>query len=215
MRQQGDGRQVDGGVVTDALMGAVAAGVAVWVFDKLDWAMYEREDESVRQRTLAARPGGEAPAQVIVSKAARALHVDPGEHKERLGQAVHYGLGIGPGALYGALHSRAPAIATGRGSFFGLSLFLLQDEGLNTVLGLAGKPQEYPWQAHARGLVSHLVYGLVTDALFRGMKAATQRGGISRSFQPRDEPAEMMEGSAETGSRWRERPSQRGAASLQ
>lgn len=35
------------------------------------------------------------------------------------------------------------------------------------LLGTAAPPQEYPWQAHARGLVGHLTYGLVTKASVR------------------------------------------------
>ena len=46
---------------------------------------------------------------------------------------------------------------------FGLGLWLLQDEVLNSVTGLGAKPQEYPWQAHARGLAAHLAYGVVTE----------------------------------------------------
>jgi hypothetical protein len=38
------------------------------------------------------------------------------------------------------------------------------DEGVVPALGLAGGPTEYPWQAHARGLVGHLVLGAVTHA---------------------------------------------------
>ncbi len=31
--------------------------------------------------------------------------------------------------------------------------------------GLASGPTAYPWQAHARGLVAHLVLGATTDAV--------------------------------------------------
>lgn len=36
-----------------------------------------------------------------------------------------------------------------------------------TVTGLAASPGDYPWQDHARGLVAHLVYGIVTDTVLR------------------------------------------------
>lgn len=56
------------------------------------------------------------------------------------------------------------AWARPEGLLYGLELFLVQDEGLNPILGTSGGPTEYPWQAHARGLVGHLVLGAVTHA---------------------------------------------------
>ena len=44
-------------------------------------------------------------------------------------------------------------------------MFLVNDEILAPVLGLASGPAAYPWQAHARGLVGHLVLGAVTDTV--------------------------------------------------
>jgi hypothetical protein len=85
---------------------------------------------------------------------------------------VHYGLGMVPGVLYGALRGRAAYLDAGRGSLFGLGLFLIKEEGMNAALGLSGRPQDYPWTAHARGLVAHLAYGLVTDALCRAFTAS-------------------------------------------
>jgi hypothetical protein len=39
------------------------------------------------------------------------------------------------------------------------------DEGVVPALGLGGGPAEYPWQAHARGLATHLILGAVTDGV--------------------------------------------------
>ncbi len=39
---------------------------------------------------------------------------------------------------------------------FGAGLFLTQDELANSVSGLGGKPKDYPWQAHARGLIARV-----------------------------------------------------------
>jgi hypothetical protein len=54
-------------------------------------------------------------------------------------------------------------VRTGRGTLYGLALFLIQDEFINSLVGFSGRPEEYPWQVHARGLVGHLVYGVVAD----------------------------------------------------
>ena len=59
---------------------------------------------------------------------------------------------------------------------YGAGLFALQDEGLNSVTGLGAKPQDYPWQAHARGLVAHLVYGIVTELALSAIEKGLGRG---------------------------------------
>ena len=69
-----------------------------------------------------------------------------------------------PGALYAAFRTRSAKVKPGHGVLLGLGLFLLQDELLNPILGASGGPTEYPWQAHARGLIGHVVYGAATDA---------------------------------------------------
>jgi uncharacterized membrane protein YagU involved in acid resistance len=154
-----------GSVLADLLMGAVAGAAAVWVMDRVDWFNYRHEDPQARQRTEDARPGGLPPAQVAVAKGAEAAGAALPQHKVRtLGKAVHYSFGMAPGALYGVLRDHYPVVGTGRGFLFGLGVFLLQDEAMNPILGLSGKPRDYPWQAHARGLVAHLVYNRETQA---------------------------------------------------
>lgn len=74
-----------------------------------------------------------------------------------------------PGALYGALRHRVKGLSGGQGFLYGLGLFLVEDETAGPLLGLASGPLTYPWQAHARGLVSHLVLGMVMDAVLRVM----------------------------------------------
>jgi hypothetical protein len=157
-------------VLADAVIGAAAGAIAVWVMDRVDWFAYNHEPEEARQRTIAARPDGMDPAHVMADKMAGTDITQP----HPAGTAVHYSLGIAPGALYGALHEKVPGLSAGRGGLFGLGLFLLQDEGLNTITGLAGKPRLYPWQAHARGLAAHVVYGVVMDSIVRLVKKAVR-----------------------------------------
>lgn len=52
----------------------------------------------------------------------------------------------------------------------------MQDEALNAMTGLSGPPRKYPWQAHARGLIAHVVYGMVVDAVLRAADNKTGRG---------------------------------------
>lgn len=165
------------GMLADAAIGAVAGALGVWAMDRLDWFMFRHEDAGARRQTRQARPGGMDPAHVAANRAAGALGTAlVPRHPHPAGMAVHYSLGVGPGAIYGVLQDRVPVVGAGRGALWGATLFLAQDEVLNAVTGLSGKPKEYPWQAHGRGLVSHLVYGVVADTAIRAMKGWTGPG---------------------------------------
>lgn len=161
----------DRGILVDAAVGAVAGALGVWAMDRLDWFMFEHEHAQARQQTQQARPGGMDPAHVAANKIADGvgLTLMP-RHPHPAGVAVHYSLGVGPGAIYSVLQDRVPYIDAARGALWGVTLFVAQDEVLNAATGLSGKPQNYPWQAHGRGLVAHLVYGVVTDTAIRAMK---------------------------------------------
>ncbi len=153
----------NGAVLADMVKGAVAGAVGVWALDKVTWYMWDREDPAALQQEREARPGGMDPAHVMANRAAEAMGTElTPKQPHPAGIGVHYGLGIVPGAAYGVLRHRVPAVTAAGGMLYGLGLFLMQDEGLNPLLGTSGKPMEYPWQAHARGLVGHLVLGAVT-----------------------------------------------------
>jgi uncharacterized membrane protein YagU involved in acid resistance len=146
------------------IAGLAAGAVGVWALDRVDWFMWNRENPDARARTIAVRPKGEPPAQALVSKIedAAGRHLGSASH-EAVSQAVHYSIGIAPAIGYALLRDRLPLSGVARGALYGAGLFLTQDEALNTVTGLGAKPQEYPWQAHARGIVAHTVYGIVTE----------------------------------------------------
>ena len=161
----------DGGILVDAAIGAVAGALGVWAMDRLDWFMFEHEDAQARGQTQQARPGGMDPAHVAANKVADAFGVALTPRQPHpAGMAVHYSLGVGPGAIYSVLQDRVPYVDAGRGALWGATLFVAQDEILNAATGLSGRPQDYPWQAHGRGLVAHMVYGVVTDTAIRAMK---------------------------------------------
>ena len=157
-----------GALAVDLLTGAVAGAVGVWAMDRVDWFLYERglDTPETRRQTEAARPGGMDPAHVTAKMAADAIGVRLSSPKENpAGLAVHYSLGIMPGMLYGAMRERVDYVGRGRGLGYGFALFVVEDEIANPLLGIAAPPGRYPWTAHARGLVAHLVYGFVTDAV--------------------------------------------------
>ena len=159
-------------LAADMLFGAVAGAIGVWAMDQVDWYIYNREDPRARQRTRSVRPAGRDPAHNIVAGAAEMMGSEAPDQPNAAGVAVHYALGIGPGAIYGALHDKVPMVRTGRGLAYGFALFAAQDEIINAAAGLSARPREYPWQAHARGLVAHLVLGVVTDTVLSVLKGS-------------------------------------------
>lgn len=91
------------------------------------------------------------------------------DERKKYGSAIHWGLGVGAGAVYGALRDRVPGADWGNGLLFGTAFWALIDEGANTALGLTPGPSRFPWQTHARGLAGHLVFGLAADTALRLM----------------------------------------------
>ena len=164
------------GTMNQALKGAIAGGVATWVMDRVDWFMFDHEDQAARRLTEQVRPGGMDPAHVTANQIAEAMgkELSP-KQPHPAGIALHYGLGILPGALYGVLREKYPATSAGSGSLFGLGVFLLNDEVFNTVSGSGADPRDYPWQAHGRGFVSHLVYGVATEVVLSLMESSQQK----------------------------------------
>lgn len=97
-------------------------------------------------------------------------HELDGEEKKVAGPAVHYAMGAVSGAVYGAAAELAPAVSWGVGLPFGAAVWLTADEVAVPALGLSEAPTEYPASVHAQALAAHLVYGLVTDLVLRGLR---------------------------------------------
>jgi hypothetical protein len=163
-------------VMMNAAKGAIAGAIAVWAMDRLDWFMFEHEDQAARRQTESARPGGMDPAHVSANRAAEAMGTElHPKQPHAAGIAMHYALGIGPAAIYGALREKLPVESQGQDFWYGLGLgvglFVIQDEGLNKAMGISGKQKDYPWQAHGRGFVAHLAFGLVTNTVLNLLQA--------------------------------------------
>ncbi len=155
----------DSGLAADLIKGAAAGTVGVWIMDRIGWFMYRQEDQGAIRREQVARVEGKDPAHVAAGKLARVFGAGlyP-EQPHMAGLVIHYALGVVPGMVYGSLRHQVGGLRAGRGLLYGAGLFLVNDELLNPILGLASGPTAYPWQAHARGLAAHAVLGVVTDA---------------------------------------------------
>lgn len=155
-------------LAANLLKGAVAGAAATLIMDRVTSFLYEREAEEAVEREQVVREGRMA-FGVAAEKAARlAGRQLSDQERQRYGSAVHWLLGIGSGALYGALRHRIPGDLA-RGLLFGTAYWAVVDEGGNSALGFTPPPREFPWQAHARGLVGHVAYGASADAALRAL----------------------------------------------
>lgn len=152
------------GVVRDALRGAVAGAAAVWLMDLVTTAMLDRQSSDVTRREEAAQPGGKPAVDNLVARLEAEYDVTlADDQRDALIQLIHYGLGVFPGAVYGALRGRIPFVDFGNGVLYGIALFAINDEYLNWRLGLSGEFGAYPMETHWRGLIGHIVLGMATD----------------------------------------------------
>ena len=116
------------------------------------------------------------PADPTTVKAANAISEKvtgrkvPAKYKPAAGEAVHYGMGMGSAAVYGVLAEVAPVVTIGDGLAFGTGVWLLADEVAVPAAGLSKAPQEIPLTTHIYALVSHLVYGWITETVRRAFR---------------------------------------------
>jgi hypothetical protein len=165
------GHRNDG--IGDLVRGALAGIVATWAMGKVTTYLYEREDPEARKREDDAREGKTA-FGVAAEKGAAIVGAGlTDEEREKAGAAIHWALGAGAGALYGALRGRVPGVDAGAGLLYGAAFFLVMDEGGNVALGLTPGPRAFPWQAHARGLAGHLAFGVAAEQAMRILDRAT------------------------------------------
>lgn len=171
-----------------AAMGMAAGAIGVWALDRADYFLWNREAPETRAATTAVRPHGEPPAGVVVTELEEASGRELSERQHGAAeQAVHYAIGIGPAAGYALLRDELPLPGPVRGLLYGLGVFLLQDEGINAVTRLGANPRDYPWQAHGRGLVAHLVYGLTTELALTAMERLVASDAVQARIGTRND----------------------------
>jgi putative membrane protein len=87
--------------------------------------------------------------------------------KPKGGQIVHFAFGAGMGALYGLLAERFSPVTVGSGALFGVAVYAGAHGLAVPALDLAPSPLKNAPAQEGTELVSHLAYGMVTDAVRR------------------------------------------------
>ncbi|MCU1262861.1 MAG: hypothetical protein JWO80_5746 [Bryobacterales bacterium] len=159
------------GIWKSAAAGATGGLIASYAMNEFQ-SLWQAAAEKVQP---GQNSGGGDDATVKTAQAVlrSVAHRDLKPHeKKRAGAAVHYIYGTLIGAAYGLLATRARAVAAGRGTAYGAAVWLAGDEIAVPALGLGKSPKEAPLSSHANALASHLVYGAVTDSVFRLLSGA-------------------------------------------
>ncbi len=153
-------------LLADIFLGAAAGAAATWAMDRVTTVIYERQSPKTKELETNAR-GDKYAVEVAAEKAAKlAGRRLSKEQRKKMSGAIHWSVGVGSGAVYGALRNRVRHLRIGSGVAYGIALSLLVDEAALTALGLSPPPSEFPWQTHARGVAGHVVLGAVLDAAF-------------------------------------------------
>jgi len=132
-------------MIGNLLRGAIAGAAAAWVMDLLTTGMVQSQSGSHKRREQAAMPNGKSSVTNLVDRLDSRFGLGLSEDAKGMAeQEVHYGLGIGPGALYAVLRHRLPLVGAANGMLFGALLVAVNDEYLNTALGISGPFDAYP-----------------------------------------------------------------------
>jgi uncharacterized membrane protein YagU involved in acid resistance len=132
--------------------------------DLVTTAMLSAQPRALTAREEAAQPNGKSSVGNLLDRVQGATGVTvPAARRSGVEYAMHYLLGIIPGAIYGVVRRYLPITRAGNGLGFGLAVFAVNDEYANAALGLSGPPTAYPMQTHFRGLTGHAVLGMATE----------------------------------------------------
>ncbi|MGI8534223.1 MAG: hypothetical protein ACR2LP_05020 [Candidatus Limnocylindrales bacterium] len=113
--------------------------------DLVTTGMVQSQSGSDKRREQAAMPNGKGSVTNLVDRLDSRFGLGLSEDAKGMAeQEVHYGLGIGPGALYAVLRHRLPLVGAANGMLFGALLVAVNDEYLNTALGISGPFDAYP-----------------------------------------------------------------------
>jgi putative membrane protein len=164
-----------------AAAGALGGAAASWAMVAFNHGIggTENEPHPHEHRRRNASPNdtdstiSDEPASMqVASLAAEAATGRPLDRraKEIGGSLVHYMFGAGVGALYGATAEYRRGATAFAGLPFGTTVWIAADELGLPLLGLARTPTEYPLPRHLASFASHLVFGLTTEAVRRGLR---------------------------------------------
>jgi hypothetical protein len=178
MRERSDNER-RGNLLLGAAAGALGGIAASWAMLQFNKALGGTDDPRADRHQRAATPNdmdatiSDKPGSIKVAEnAAREVaHIDLDPRQQDVGGTiVHYLFGASMGAMYGAAAEWNTAAAAGMGVPFGIAVWVAADEMGLPLLGLSRMPTDYPASRHLASFGSHLVFGLTTEVVRRGLR---------------------------------------------
>jgi len=131
------------------------------------------------KKMIGADPSGRIdhmPPAEMIQAAADAEGMDLSkDQKLAAQQGIHYTLGAGLGAVYGALAELAPGVTVGAGVPAGAVLYGLTHASAVPATGFQAWPWQLPLSAVLWEAGSHLAYGLTTELTRQALSALLER----------------------------------------
>ena len=156
-------------VVKGAVAGLIGGLVASFVMNKFQSLLTALSEEEKKSKEKTEEEPATTKAAEGISEGLFDHELSESE-KKIAEPAVHYAMGAASGLIYGIASEIEPMTTVGAGLPFGTAVWLIADDIVVPALGLAKPPTEYPLSTHAYALSSHLVYGLTTDLVRRGVR---------------------------------------------
>ena len=167
--------------LASGIVAGIAGGlVASWVMNEfmakvgppLQKAIQGDNSAGEQQEPVGSKPDDATmkTADAVVSTVTGGRHLSH-EQKEKGGPIVHYAFGALMGATYGTIAEGVPDATFGFGTAFGAALFAGADLVAVPALDLSGSPADSPASSLTTPFAAHLVYGAVTEAVRRLVRA--------------------------------------------
>lgn len=156
-------------LLADIAVGLFAGLAATQVTNLAQGPLQRMTPDSVGRWERRVRPGASS-SLVAARKAAQRLDCSPSQQEVGLlGKAIHFGIGMAWGPVYGLLRRHGGLGPFGAALASGATMSLILDEGVVPTLGLSAPNRDYPAFTHARGFLAHLVYGAAAALAAEGL----------------------------------------------
>jgi putative membrane protein len=112
---------------------------------------------------------GDDATEIVADNVAATVTGEKLNHAQKKtgGMAVHFIFAASMGALYGLLADRYPAVSAGAGTAFGSAVYSGAHALAMPALHLAPSPLENGAYKESLEFASHLMFGAVTDRVYR------------------------------------------------
>jgi uncharacterized membrane protein YagU involved in acid resistance len=159
----------------DIVIGLIAGLIATQVTNFAQGPLQRTTPDAVKQQEQRNHLG-DTTSLVAVRRVADYFGASPSQRQMTwLARAIHFGVGMAWGPVYGLLRGYGGLGPLGAGLITGTTMSLTLDEGVVPALGLSAANQDYPLFTHIRGFLAHLVYGAIAALVTERLSSVTRR----------------------------------------